>query len=237
VAKLESLPAVARHRDENKLAETLADEIEQEIAKLNWPIGQLLGTEPELLERHKVSRSVLREAIRIIEHHGAARMRRGYRGGLIVTEPDSRATAKAFSLCLDFMNVSPTQLFEVRRDLELTCVEKTCDLMDDGRAEVLLSALEAERNPNEELDYHRIHIVIAHLTGNPAMALFVEVLAEVTKDQSLLGSRDLAHNPQIESNVNTAHRKIVESLIARDMVHARSRMLQHLESVRDWICC
>ncbi len=39
-----------------KVGERLARQIVEEIAAAGWPIGTVLGTEPELLERYGVSR-------------------------------------------------------------------------------------------------------------------------------------------------------------------------------------
>ena len=71
-----------------KGAERLAQRIVDEIADEDWPVGTILGTEPELTSRYGVSRNTFREAVRILEHLGAARMREGRGGGLAVTAPD-----------------------------------------------------------------------------------------------------------------------------------------------------
>ena len=42
----------------------------------------MLGAEAELRERYGVSRAVLREAVRILEYHGAVTTKRGPGGGV-----------------------------------------------------------------------------------------------------------------------------------------------------------
>lgn len=49
----------------------LAQRIRQDIAKLGWPLGRNLGSETELLDHYGSGRAGLREAIRILERHGA----------------------------------------------------------------------------------------------------------------------------------------------------------------------
>ena len=71
-----------------KLAGRAAEQIVNDVVELGWPVGEVLGSETELLERYGVSRAVLREAIRLIEHQRVARMRRGTGGGLVIDEPD-----------------------------------------------------------------------------------------------------------------------------------------------------
>ena len=67
------------------LASVIARRLEDEIVARGWPVGEVLGSESELLEYFGVSRAVFREAVRVVENTGAARMRRGPGGGLIVS--------------------------------------------------------------------------------------------------------------------------------------------------------
>src|SRR3546814_20446629 len=66
------------------------------------------------MERYGVSRAVLREAVRVLEHHQVAKMRRGPGGGLFVSEPGVAATTEAVALHLHRLAIPTAQLFEVR---------------------------------------------------------------------------------------------------------------------------
>jgi DNA-binding FadR family transcriptional regulator len=55
-----------------------------------------------------VSRAVLREALRLVQHHQVARMRRGPGGGLFVTAPDAAPATRAMVIYLDYVGVSTT---------------------------------------------------------------------------------------------------------------------------------
>ena len=69
----------------NKGAEQVARSIFRDIVARNLPEpGTLLGSEAELTAKYEVSRAVFREAVRILEHHQIATMRRGPGGGLFV---------------------------------------------------------------------------------------------------------------------------------------------------------
>ena len=56
-----------REAPQGKLAEVLANAIRDDIATSGRRIGEVFGTEVALLERYRVSRSVLREAVRLLE--------------------------------------------------------------------------------------------------------------------------------------------------------------------------
>ena len=60
-----------------KRAAKVADLIVEDVMALGWPVGEVLGSEAELLERYHVSRAVFREAVRLVEHQQVARTRRG----------------------------------------------------------------------------------------------------------------------------------------------------------------
>src|SRR5262245_31074298 len=105
-----------------KAGEQLARRIEEEIIAAGWPVGMRLGSEPELIERYGISRAVLREAIRILEHHQVARTREGRGGGLVVTAPDSGAITRALELYLRYQGVSLVDLLETKRALEMAAL-------------------------------------------------------------------------------------------------------------------
>ena len=79
----------------------LADAIEKEIRKDRHLPGAVLAFENELQSRHQVGRSVVRQAVRILEQRGIAYMRRGNGGGLIVTEPKPQAAIRVLSIVLE----------------------------------------------------------------------------------------------------------------------------------------
>ena len=55
-----------------KRAAKVADRIVGDVMALGWPVGEVLGSEADLLERYQVSRAVFREAVRLLEHQQVA---------------------------------------------------------------------------------------------------------------------------------------------------------------------
>src|SRR5207302_309872 len=103
-----------------KLAAQVARRIENDIIVAGWPVGAVLGSEGELLERYGVSRAVFREAVRLVEHKQVARMRRGPGGGLVVTEPSVQTVTDAVTVYFTFKGVRLDEVFEARVALEET---------------------------------------------------------------------------------------------------------------------
>ena len=226
------LPFVAASSKDTTLkkAEILADQIEQTIVGQRWEPGDLFGSEMELIARYGVSRAVFREAVRLLEHHGLAEMRRGLHGGLFIRQPDPQPVAKAMAVYLDFEKVEPRQLEDARLAIELFCVERVAARIgEDEITEIrtFLAAEAAQVASGEARSLHHFHVLVARLTANPVLHLFVQTLAILTQRQLPV----LDRNRTPLHDVHAAHARIAEALIARDGALARHRMMTHLEDV------
>jgi DNA-binding FadR family transcriptional regulator len=213
-----------------KKAEILADQIEQTIVGQRWEPGDLFGSEVELIARYRVSRAVFREAVRLLEHHGLAEMRRGLHGGLFIRQPDPQPVAKAMAVYLDFEKVEPRQLEDARLAIELFCVERVAARIgEDEITEIraFLAAEAAQVASGEVRSLHDFHVLVARLTANPALHLFVQTLTILTQRQQPV----LDRNRTSRRDIHAAHARIGEAIIARDGALARQRMMTHLEDV------
>lgn len=102
----------------DKRASKIARRIEADIVRRGWPIGASLGSESALQQRFCVSRSVLREAVRLVEHHQVARMRRGPNGGLFICEPNAGPATRAVVIYLEYLGTTIGDLLGARLVLE-----------------------------------------------------------------------------------------------------------------------
>lgn len=174
-----------------KSAAKLADRILSDVAELGWPIGQVLGAEPDLLERYGVSRAVFREAVRIVEHRGVARTRRGPGGGLVVTEPYVQAVIDALAFYLFRIGATFDEVFEARLAVEGRVAAATAnpatELFVDALNRVsLLYAPGQERLTT--LPPHRLHGVPAKLAVGVAAHLARRVVDRSLEPGALIGT-------------------------------------------------
>ena len=213
-----------------KKAEIVADQIEQTIVGQRWEPGDLFGSEVQLIARYGVSRAVFREAVRLLEHHGLAEMRRGLHGGLFIRQPDPEPVAKAMAVYLDFEKVEPCQLDDARLAIEVFCAERAAArISEDEVAEVraFLTAEAAQIASSGTQSLHDFHLLVARLTANPALHLFVQTLTDLTRRPEPA----LDHNRLSRDDIHAAHAQIAEAIIARDGALARHQMMTHLEEV------
>jgi DNA-binding FadR family transcriptional regulator len=214
-----------------KRAERVADRIIDDVIALGWPVGTLLGSEAELLQRYGVSRAVFREAVRLVEHQQLARTRRGPGGGLVITEPSVAAVIDAVVLYLYRIKASLDELFEARIVLEEIVTSLAPGRLDDSGLTRLRPFLQAG-DPDQNADPRALHALLASITRNPALELFVDVLSRV----AMLYSMDWqALGPEIGAESAHAHARIAEAVIAADPALAGSRMRRHLQAERDYL--
>lgn len=223
----------------SKRAERLAAEIEWEIMRERWPVGRMIGTEPDLIERFGASRAIFREAVRILEHHHVVEARRGPGGGLVVTPPDAAALTRAAVLYLDYANVSIGGLFEARLGLELLAVERAAAEIDEAGV-IRLRGVLAEETASTGAGHHShvLHTCIAEVSGNPALSLFVDVLVNLTERHTRIG-RDTSDarfdRERLVSESHRAHHAIVEAIVAGDGALAGHRMRRHIEAIQGFL--
>jgi DNA-binding FadR family transcriptional regulator len=208
---------------ESKMAANVARRILADVVERGWPVGEVLGSQSELMERYDVSRAVFREAVRLVENQQVAFMRRGPGGGLVVTEPTVDAIIDAAVLSLHRANTRLQEVFEARIVLEVIAAELATERLtaDDAAG---LRALGDE----EVRDHRALHARLAALTRNPALELFVDILNRVAflyfrGDGSSLTESTLSASRQ-------AHARIIEAVLGRDAEGARRRMQRHLEA-------
>ena len=221
----------------SKMAEELARTVFRDVAERGWPTGEVLGSEAELIERYDVSRAVLREAVRLLEHHGIARMRRGPGGGLVVAEPGADPIADAVTLYLEYQGVTPADLYETRAALELAVVELAVARLDESGVAALRASLQAERDDRghdlNEIS-HALHLVVADLGGNRLLVLLLQILIRLSARHTPPLVDGGPSRAELAVAVQRAHAAIVEAIIAGDSRLARHRMQRHLAALVPW---
>jgi DNA-binding FadR family transcriptional regulator len=210
----------------SKLASVVAGKILHDVIDRGWPSGEVLASEPELIERYEISRAVLREAVRLLEHQGVARMRRGRGGGLVVTEPTVDSIINVAVLYLHYVGATADEVFETRVILEEIVSELASQRLTEDDLVRLREMIDAEAT-GTVTNKRSMHELLASMTGNVALALLVEILNQVmllyVADPATISKRN-------QRDAVHAHERIASAVMAGDAATARRRMRQHLQA-------
>ncbi|WP_176593606.1 FadR/GntR family transcriptional regulator [Sphingobium sp. EM0848] len=194
-------------RGDRKLPRWIAFKISRQIAELGLQPGDSMGSESALLLQFGVSRSVLREAIRMLEAHSVVETRRGKGGGLRVALPDPGPASAAAVRFLMTLPITREHVFEIRYALEI-------------RAAGMAAKNEA-------------HIQAAHETHNSA-ALF-QAIIESSGNNVMIFVSGIIHqilselDAQPTSDYLQDYEKIIGSICEGDAAGARRQMKFHLD--------
>jgi DNA-binding FadR family transcriptional regulator len=225
---------------QTKLAEVIAARIREDIVARGWPVDAVLGSESELLARYRISRAVLREAVRLLEYHAVARMRRGPGGGLLVTRPDPQASIGTIALHLEYRNVSGDDLRVVRDAIELGALDRVLAITGrDGLDPVAVDRLRAsaahitDGPPGDPVRADLFHTVLAELAGNPVLVLFLRIITELFRAHTSAQEPPLPYD-ETAGEVRHIHERILTAVLDGDTGLARHRMRRHLEALQQW---
>jgi len=166
-----------------KLSQRVAGQIMSEIRDRGWRVCDLLGTEAQLMARYGVSRATLGEAVRQVERQGAATMRPGVNGGLTITEPAAATISRSIATYLELSDVTLAEQFDAWRIIEVQAAGLAARKVSAADVEALRALVARIDEADERYEYLRrcmaVRLAIAERTENPALALFLRVLARV----------------------------------------------------------
>ena len=165
-----------------KRAQQIVEAMTREIIALGWPIGHLLGREPELLERWHVSRAVFREAVAVAEKQDLIEMRRGRTGGLVVKAQPADCAATTIRRYLAVTGFDGRELSQTRTALEGLLIQQACARIDSAAA-AKLRALLAKSPADADEEFRLALALMRELTEvcrNPCLSIFIRATAELT---------------------------------------------------------
>jgi GntR family transcriptional regulator, hexuronate regulon transcriptional repressor len=222
-----------RNEYNNRLYQVIATELKNRIISGICTIGSKLPSERLICEELKVSRSVVREAIIMLEVEGFVETRKG--SGIHVIGNISQKNISDMSSGLNFVNSGPFELLQARQLIESNIAEFAATQITKKD---IVDLLEIQHNAQKE-DYYqdsnwdlKFHTQIAMITRNNAL---VTIVQEMWRQRTLnpLWKKLNEHIPEHEiNNWLDEHNKILEALINRDPKAAKLAMWQHLENTK-----
>lgn len=214
-----------------RLSEQVVAEIERMIQEEYPEPGMRLPKEAELADRFRVSRIVIREAMKILEDRGVVEVRAG-RGTLTAAPTPERVKSALLRLFRD--QPIPTLremelMLELRETLEetvasLAAVRATSEDLEE--ISVALADMAADRSVEETIEADlRFHVAIAKSAHNRFFEMVLDPLTQVFMRQIKL-------TDSFHVGVDL-HRNVFEQIRKGDPIAARQAVRRLMRSTRE----
>ncbi len=221
--------------DRTKLYTSIVDQIIDGVRAGAFPPGQALPAERALAAQLGVSRSSLREAIRVLEHAGVLDVRTG--SGTFVSEAGVSKAALLRAQAALIGEHSPLDIVVARRALEPVCAELAAVHRHRHDVELLRAKIheQAELNRRRE-DPEKVdlsfHVAVAAASQNPVLLALVERVVEIMRQGTW---RTLKHRsrarPGGAERYLEQHRAILVAIERFDANGAARAMRHHLDAI------
>jgi GntR family transcriptional repressor for pyruvate dehydrogenase complex len=209
------------------LYEQVSDALEDMIIQKGDDLVRL-PTEYQLAQQFGVSRSVIREALKLLKERGLVTMRAG--DGSYTVRPGKKVISHTLERVIRFNRYSDDNITEVRMILEMTAVQDAAVQATDSQIDCLEKIeqkMESEKNTFEKrvaLDCE-FHEYIASIGSNQLLASLVDSLMDIIKEFIRIR---LEQHPEGNELGIMWHRKIIEAIKAHDSAKAGLYMRQHI---------
>ena len=212
--------------------QVLAEELRAQITSGRLRPGDRLPAEPQLCAQSGVSRSTVREALRLLASQNLIVTVRGVTGGSFVAEPSPARVADALSLGVGLLvsagHLEPGQLFEVREAFEVPASGLAARRRTEDQLAALDRTLLDPDTPDAETlvgAYRDFHSGVAAATGNPLFELITRPL--------YTGWEWASQAPGFWHRVDADHRRILAAIAAQDVDGAQAAAREHLAALRE----
>lgn len=218
-----------------KSSDVLAEALRARIRSREWPEGTALPTERDLARQTSLSRTTVREALRILELDGLIEIRPGRGGGARVRRPGKDELTRQLELFIWGRNVGVEHLHDVRSALEALGAETAARARTDADVLELVARTEAVESSVQRLDRYldanlAWHMAVVRASHNELLVSFMEVLSVAIHEAT---ESEIYDSPDVREATLKIHRSILKAIIDRDPEAARRRMARHVTAARD----
>lgn len=218
--------------DVPKASDVLVHELRERILSGELPEGTALPPERELVVQTRMSRTTVREALRILEVQGLVTIRAGRAGGAFVRKPDNESVTSSVSLLIRGNQIRLSALLETREALEPVCADLAAKHRTDDDVAALKAANKAIADPDASLaeflqanvDWH---VGVAVATHNELITAFVTALSRAIYSST---ENEAFVDAEVRQVTARAHRSITQAIEKGDAVAAVRRMTRHVHA-------
>lgn len=211
--------------------------IEQQLSDGTLTVGGRLPAERTLAEQLGVSRTSVREAIRILEAMGVVRagVGSGPEAGTVVISDPTAALGSALRLHVATQHLPVADIVETRVLLESWAAARArADAPELEHAAALLDEMDAVARGKEEADGFlaldiRFHLALADAAGNAVVSAMMGSLRESIQGYAATLTANLPDWDATASRLQAEHRGILAAIRADDGALAARLVAAHIE--------
>ncbi|ALV43982.1 GntR family transcriptional regulator [Pseudarthrobacter sulfonivorans] len=211
--------------------------IEQQLSDGQLSVGGRLPAERALAEQLAVSRTSVREAIRILEAMGVVRagVGSGPEAGTVVISDPTAALGSALRLHVATQHLPVSDIVETRILLETWAAARAKpDAPELGLAATLLGEMDAvERVARTADDFLaldiRFHLALADAAGNAVVSAMMGSLRESIQGYTARFTANLPDWDATASRLQAEHREILAAIRNDDGARAAALVAAHIE--------
>ncbi|MBP0441169.1 FadR/GntR family transcriptional regulator [Tianweitania sediminis] len=197
--------------------------------------GKSLPTERELVGDSGLSRSSVREALRVLEVEGLITTRPGRSGGSTVQLPGRGSVARSMQLFVRSHSIRVEALLETRVGVEPFLASLAALNATDREVEEMAAIHKRfEESIDNVVAYKRInldwHLAVARASRNEVLIALMEAVSQPIFDAA---DYQEVTTPEIRKAAIRAHAGILKAIEARDAKGAAARMEKHVSAYAD----
>jgi GntR family transcriptional repressor for pyruvate dehydrogenase complex len=216
---------------QQSLTERAAAQLERVIVEGSFRVGDRLPPERKLAEMIGVSRTVIREALRLLASKRLLEVRTG--AGIFVNAPGTEIVSEPINLLLQTNGLSPEEVHEVRTELEIRIAGLAAERATESDYPAIEEAIQTlARRGLTTLEYANsdaaFHLALAKASHNRLFAILLSSLNDCLKRTRLAAFGD----PHTRERALFHHIAILEQIRAKNVQAARDAMEQHLLAAR-----
>jgi len=216
-----------------RYSDQIAEVIQERIFRDHLRIGTNLPSEQALAQEFQVSRTVVREALRILEISGLVKIKKGPTGGIFVSNSYHAPIRKSLRNMVASGEMTIDHLFDVRlliephiaKEAALHATEsdilKLQQLLQDS-AQHLDAPVHLKKN---NLNFH---LLLARASGNPVFSILLESVFELLIESSL----DF-FDRSFENHFHKIHEKIFRLIKRKRAAEAERLMREDILDVKE----
>lgn len=216
--------AVVPQESSKSVRKAVCDSIRKYIIDNNIKPGSKLPSELELMNMLNVSRTSLREGIRMLEGSGFITTKQG--GGMYVAEYDGSMLLDYIQYSISFDRSDLRDLYNLRKSLELTYIREAAEKITDDQIR-RLKEITDKMASSELLESHwhdmDFHVALYENISNRLGARIIQLYWDIMLCRWLPGEAEVIPQQMVEN-----HRLIIRALESRDTNFVYAAMLVHM---------